>query len=483
MANLTSFDYPNLNPLRDACRKWYIENENPSCPIEELLKPYQEAKTNLSKLFPENTTIISKPFSANKFPADIESDLIKNGLLEHPFYLALKDLFSSNWQNSAIYSPINIASNTFNNGKDLIITLPDNSTYVIKKGIKMMRLYSKLVDLFNLDRASFEDFRLFHSRILNQAKFHGNLCLSIEPLDYFTMSVNQANWSSCMRLDIGEYRAGPIEMMNSPCVIMAYLSSTDDVDYYWGRWNNKKWRELFIVDETAIIGIKGYPYWDRSLESEALAWIASLVEENLHWGPYSRTVSSAIESKRTIFTFDKNHEYTFETNLMYNDFSYEHCALLNPQAPTEGIKNIFYSGFSECMNCGRGETTEANSIQCEDCSPSTRCECCGNSLSGEEIYYDEDGNTYCEDCYWERYSRCSNCDCEMLREDSVTIDLFAADKTYLSSVTFCWHCAKKYIDCEPGDSFEWTIGTDVTYEEWQEMTGESLYWYRNKKGV
>lgn len=476
-------NFATLNPLRDACRKWYIENENPSCPIEELLKPYQEAKTNLSKLFPENTTIISKPFSANKFPSDIESDLIKNGLREHPFYITLQNLFSSHWKTAPIYYTGNIAKNIFEAAEDLTITLPDNSTYVIKKGIKMMRLYSKLVDLFNLDRASFEDFRLFHSRILNQAKFHGNLCLSIEPLDYFTMSINRANWSSCMRLDDGEYRAGPIEMMNSPCVIMAYLSSTDDVDYYWGKWNNKKWRELFIVDETAIIGIKGYPYWDRSLESEALSWIASLVEEKFHWGPYSRTVSSAIEEKFCFFTFDENHKYTFKTNLMYNDFSYEHHALLNPQAPTEGIKRIYYSGFSECMNCGQGEIQDASSIQCEDCSPSIRCECCGNVLYDDETYYDKDGNTYCEDCYWERYSRCGDCDCEMPREDSVTIDLFAADKTYLSSVTLCWHCANKYISCEPGDSFEWTIGEDVTYEDWQEMTGESLYWYRNKKGV
>lgn len=487
MANLTTFDYPNLNPLRDACRKWYIENENPSCPIEELLKPYQEAKATLSKLFPEGTTIISKPFSANKFPADIESDLIKNGLYNHPFYNALKDLFyptlsASNYRTASIYSTNCLAANTFN-ADDLTITLPDNSTYVIKKGMKMMRLYSKLVDLFNLDRASFEDFRLFHSRILNQAKFHGNLCLSIEPLDYFTMSINQANWTSCMRLDDGEYRAGPIEMMNSPYIIMAYLSSTKDVDYHWGKWNNKKWRELFIVDETAIIGIKGYPYWDRTLESEALSWIASLVEENLHWGPYSHTVSSAIEEKFNVFTFDENHRYSFATNLMYNDFSYEHHALLNPQMPTEGIKHIEYSGFSECMNCGQGETTEASSIQCEDCSPSIHCECCGNSLYGDNIYYDEDGNTYCEDCYWEKYARCNHCDCEMLREEVVEISLYAPDGKYLSSVMFCWHCAHKYVSCDPGDSFEWTIEKDITYEEWEEMTGETLYWYRDKKGA
>ena len=61
-----------------------------------------------------------------------------------------------------------------------------------------------------------EDFRIYISQLLNTRAFTGNLCISIHPLDYITMSDNSYGWTSCMSwLKKGNYAGGTVEMMNS----------------------------------------------------------------------------------------------------------------------------------------------------------------------------------------------------------------------------------------------------------------------------
>ena len=50
----------------------------------------------------------------------------------------------------------------------------------------------------------------------------------------------------------GEYRQGTVEMMNSECVVVAYLESTTNMTIRDGEWNSKRWRELFVVDENVL---------------------------------------------------------------------------------------------------------------------------------------------------------------------------------------------------------------------------------------
>ena len=90
----------------------------------------------------------------------------------------------------------------------------------------------------------FEDFRIKHSRILSEKEFIGRLSLSIHPLDFMTMSDNDSDWSSCMSWrTCGSYRRGTVEMMNSPCVVVAYLSASKPMVLDRGshfKWNIKK---------------------------------------------------------------------------------------------------------------------------------------------------------------------------------------------------------------------------------------------------
>lgn len=297
----------------------------------------------------------------------------------------------------------------FENKTNLEIDLPapDGRSLKFQVGSKAMRALSKIVETYNLDVEAFEDFRLDHSRILNQKTFTGNLCLSIHPLDYMTMSDNENDWSSCMSWrDEGCYRAGTVEMMNSPSTIVAYLASEDDMsllDYNPSniRWNNKKWRSLFVIDNRFITSVKGYPYQQEDLTRIIIGWLAELAYANLGW-EYDNNIYSY---KHTCPIADTGTTFRFITNgWMYNDFgSTTHYCTLAASAYGYHIK-FCYGGEALCMHCGGSLTSESEqNLLCNDCYSGSYCAHCGCHAHEDELYCALDGEFVCEDCLSDYY--------------------------------------------------------------------------------
>ena len=202
---------------------------------------------------------------------------------------------------NCLFSPECLSDNKvldrwFKENSTFELTLNNNDTLVIQKGMKPIRIISKIANSFKIGIepdengvSDLEYFRRKHSLGLNQKSLSGELCLSIHPLDYMTMSDNSNGWTSCMSwMNDGEYKQGTVEMMNSPCVVVAYLSSDKALDWHWDdemcgnkyKWNSKKWRSLFIVDKDFIINIKSYPYHNENLVQAAIKELAKMSE----WG-------------------------------------------------------------------------------------------------------------------------------------------------------------------------------------------------------
>jgi hypothetical protein len=187
---------------------------------------------------------------------------------------------------SSMLGTNNLCANTYKFGEDMVIPIPGtDESVMIPRGMKLMKAVSKLVRAFpeQLDAELFEEFRIKHSRVLNQRKFSGVMGISIHPLDYMTMSDNDYNWDSCMSWQKpGEYRMGTVEMMNSECVVVGYLRGDKDMTcgYNNFNWSNKRWRQLFIVNPALIAGIKGYPYCDALLEKEIFNMLFTLDDTN-----------------------------------------------------------------------------------------------------------------------------------------------------------------------------------------------------------
>lgn len=301
------------------------------------------------------------------------------------------------------------------------IPVPGRHPIQVNKGCKVMKVLGKIAQTFNIE--GFEDFRLKHSMILNQQRFQGTLCLSIHPLDYMTMSDNDCDWDSCMSwMKPGEYREGTVEMMNSPYVIVAYLRAEKDMYLFPDcrddkvEWNNKRWRELFVVSPDVITGIRGYPYCDDILENEIFKWLLELVRMNCSWVHYDEPIKF---SPGEFFNYRDNKICVgFSFNIMYNDFGYDHTGYFVPtvldKLSTHGYYNINLSGENVCMECGElyldWENWDTQSLVCPRCTGEVKCAQCGTFLSEEEAIWvgDDPVCDYCADNYVRECARCGD---------------------------------------------------------------------------
>lgn len=295
-----------------------------------------------------------------------------------------------------------------------IIPTEDGKGIKIQNGCKPVKTIGKIAKKLDMDMDLFEQFRIKVSQVLNQKKLVGELCLSIHPLDYSTMSDNDYDWKSCMSWeDYGCYRQGTVEMMNSPMVIVAYLNGATPMDLGDGfQWSNKKWRELFIINKDLITNVKSYPYFHEELSQTALDWIKELADKNL-----SKEDGFCFDFKRVEYSpYDRTDvEHTYiqvrpDTYFMYNDFdntyknwAYFNCSYINTdytiEAPEEQIC-FCYSGESECLGCGEAcdfyENEGALFGNC--CDAYCTCDWCGDNYASMDELVEVDGQYLCPDC-------------------------------------------------------------------------------------
>lgn len=339
-----------------------------------------------------------------------------------------------------LISDNNLIENKYN-GESFDIPLPDGKTLRVASGCKVSKMLGKIAEIFKLE--GYEDFRICHSQVLNQKTLEGNLTLSIHPLDYMTMSDNECGWESCMNWRYeGGYRQGTVEMMNSPYIIVAYLTADEPMKLFWNAsaesyqcWNNKKWRQLFIVNHDIIAGIKDYPYHNDSLTCMVIDWIKELAKKNLHWA-YTDTFKYDYEnSEDTIhcdsLPEDKNSfRLCFETEYMYNDFGampYHWICISNDLNEDSIRKNgiypyyfLNYSGRYQCMACGSicADFDDESCLVCSDCQDVIICDCCGERTS--EVWH-IDSMSLCEYCWENRVIECDVCGANHYDEDMLSI--------------------------------------------------------------
>lgn len=296
-----------------------------------------------------------------------------------------------------------LATNVYD-GQTVSISTPEGKEIKIANGCRATRVIGKLAKAFGIDEG-FEEFRIAHSIVLNQKELKGNLCLSIHPMDYFTMSDNDCDWESCMSwVNNGCYRMGTVEMMNSPMVIVAYLTASEDMHVPCGTWNNKKWRELYIVNKDIITNVKAYPYKNDDLTKEVLAWLKQLAEAQglgkYDEVPFDWNYNYQSDSPRL---YEHGIRLNFETHFMYNDFDSDagQWSYLSENYPADNGHWINYSGESMCMCCGEtnGYYDGEGSLVCEDCDEIIRCDDCGDRIYDSDDVYTVDGQTLCYGCY------------------------------------------------------------------------------------
>ena len=422
--------------------------------IEDILNPWHEAKSEyLYKMLGEQL-ILEEPVTVNKGSdlLRIEFDskrychgsaintflneydrFVRRTMGHQEYYSNANQIFSHGLRSSHC-----LVENKFCDGWETYLPaeITVNGTRIVAdKNSRPIRILGKIAKAAGFFE-QYEAFRIEHSQILNQKTLSGNMCFSIHPMDYMTMSDNANGWSSCMSWqETGGYRAGTVEMMNSTNTIVVYLKSETET-MVRDNWNSKKWRLLVVVDPDGIISVKSYPYYSEGLTRKAMEYIKNLVETNLHWemGP--------IEPFRAWDAMEycgNTYKFNMTTFTMYNDFGCcDHfcCLPVTPCVSEQTlVKEIVYSGKRTCMCCGcekkYGFYDEA-ALMCDCCfeyeNDDDYCYCdhCGARIYADDTYWIHGDLPYCEHCA-EKYAAYDGLVCEHIFNEEA-IEVFLARK-------------------------------------------------------
>ena len=373
---------------------------------------------------------------------------------------------------------------------------------VIQKGCKAVKAIKKIVDELDIC-GDFEEFRKTHSMVLNQKKIKGTVCLSIHPMDYITISDNDYNWSSCMAWveEPGDYRIGTLEMMNSPCVVVAYLKGSEPGEYINDKWNNKKWRQLIIVTPDLILGNKQYPYENDELQGFCLKWLKKLCEK-ANYGIYYDELHQIHNCNTNYINGERKVKFNLYTNLMYNDVYDERAAYVSLEIGEPehrgnrgyyDCENPYYelnfSGAAICTGCGcyldEDNSNGTSSVCCVDCDGAWTCAHCGDHYDNytEPSYTDDAGNHYCSYCVECDLETCEVCGESTFHGESFPIVLKPVDGeshnffNYSISITVCPDCCASDKFKELYGGIEYAVSSygvlrDVIYLE--NITDEGL---------
>lgn len=355
----------------------------------------------------------------------------------------------------------------------------------IPQGMKI----SKAIGRYWADKLSPERIDLIQcemSRIIQENKVSGRLCLSIHPLDFLSASENQHNWRSCHALD-GEYRAGNLSYMVDDVTVMAYIKS--DVDTQLPRfpaivpWNNKKWRCLFFFDRLRGLVYAGrqYPFFSRP----ALDLVRQCLFESVNYFVANgrEAISVGLQWKHNCGqecevngeTISFNRPYIFEgcqcvpldqwvqdtsASMHFNDLL--KSSYYSPWTLRYDAKEFRTSKLNQfppmmvgeaipCLKCGKDTVTHfvcnSDVMVCRECALEdddlerewllTCDNCGGHIIEGEEIY--EGGMTLCESCVENNTVRCEDCGASIL----TLVDSTYWDEKY---GVLCSHCRRERID-------------------------------------
>lgn len=464
MMNLLSVE--ELSAMRSYI-KWYggengesLDVTTSSLDMAHILRFWANDKKELCRLF-GNKLILTKHISFRKSQMELEDD-ISAALFERSgegfeFYSAyFQKMVEPMWQEDRdkyyylreLVESATLIANVYS-GPTFSLEVENGKPIAVNSGCKASKILGKIASAFNLP--GYEKFRIAHSMCLNQKSTEGDICLSIHPLDYMTMSDNNCDWSSCMSWqEGGDYRQGTVEMMNSPFMVVAYLKSKSDMDLFGSwcsdsyKWSNKKWRQLYIVSPDVLMSIKQYPYENDDLDTFCLRWLRDLTEETAGFGPFHPQMCRLINHRQNTLAFlDRDIYYSFETVFMYNDVYSEHNAYVSTESPDNVY--ICYSGASECMACGAEidddpDDIPTNSLLCSDCGNFMHCEECGRSIN-EDTYYWVDDARLCEHCYEHYTSSCHWCEESHFTDNMNRVYLKVGRSIHTEySITLCDNC-------------------------------------------
>jgi hypothetical protein len=357
-------------------------------------------------------------------------------------------IVESRWDNYKLANFISDMRDGFFN--NMVLYDYEINGHTIKKGMKLIKAFK----FFEEDKNALTDIQNYASRIIQEDKIEGTLCLSVHPLDYLSASENTYNWRSCHALD-GEYRSGNLSYMVDSSTMICYLKSDREemLPNFPFKWNSKKWRVFlyFSNDWNMLMAGRQYPFSTdvgmKYILDELMR--KSGLSRNSCWTPWHDELLKNVAFGNGEGRFNLNHLYIPVGNelikledlvrdnpgsMQFNDllrssfytpmYSYRQYGRYYEQywsnecGQTSATDTRFYIGGAvDCLRCGCEDIQIGESMQCIECEEEYGsldtddfgyCSCCNRHIYLDNAHWIGD-EVLCDQCLETETSRCDHC--------------------------------------------------------------------------
>lgn len=316
----------------------------------------------------------------------------------------------------------------------------------IPVGMKLLRAFKYFIK----DKDILTDVQDKMNLIISQCKLTGYLHLSVDPLDYLSVSENSFGWRSCHSLD-GDYAAGNIDYMMDKATVVCYLDdgTTDHTIHNFPadiHWNDKKWRMLLFIspDYCTIAAGRQYPtsasnimpyvrycitkifstirYSDEwtNLEFKHANWKTNQQKIDIAEKHIIVPIDGCVYPMRSLYGETASHTHLFYDDILTSTIYTKPYFLYG--RPKGFIKDTQFSrtlfpiltGYEHqvmCPCCGQHPLQRGEGFDCENNESDEYyyCECCGRRhLTGDEGGW-VDEQWWCNDCIADNAAICSRC--------------------------------------------------------------------------
>ena len=195
-----------------------------------------------------------------------------------------------------------------------------------RAGDKISKCIGKILDLYDITPAEKDSVLIKFSMLIQGVKAKGSAVLSIDPVDYITMSENNSNWESCHSMS-GCFRTGPFAYLQDSSTTISYVKPKDDCVFTYGdsktlTYSNKNWRQivLFSKELKYATQLRQYPYTSQANQSTVASIVMNILnaKSGLDYQIHSIDVCDMPRYFSTL------HECTGDgEDLCYNDLTNE----------------------------------------------------------------------------------------------------------------------------------------------------------------
>ena len=440
--------------------------------LNKIIDTWATNKAELITAFKKHPNYLQGKFMivfSHNFSRNVDRDVVrrfKQWLLNSDTCIAVREFMPEAMRDEVINYGRKLPQNIFNFLSDIggmteqyideyIVSRLDDVCPDIHahKGQKMSRVvnklltyvgYNKLPD-YNREFAKYAD-------ALNPLQITRHTVLSVNPLDYLTMSFGNS-WASCHTIDKenkrdmpnsyeGMYSSGTVSyMLDAPSMVFYTVDASYNGNDFWNE--PKINRQMFHWGEEKLIQGRLYPQ-DNDGNNSAYTPYREIVQ----------SIMSELFGFPNLWTVGKGTSasggYVCSEGTHYRDYdNYDNCTLSRIKGSTNE-ECITVGHDPICIKCGK-EHDKQDNISC--CGNEYVCTHCGCVIEyeGDVVWINDE--PYCEDCTY----RCDRCDTYYVVGDSTeTRDCWNVCPECLSEdYTYCEECGEyvrndyaRYVDGE-----------------------------------